>query len=251
MEIEALTLRQGKNSLEYYNNQANELLTKTIDAIKLSPNIEQSSAQSHMKLARDRILVCFINGLNPAAEQACRSMQPKTLSEAFNICNELRNAGKLKAMLGAGDRSEKKPQSHHNTRAQPSHYAQAQTQQNATNPFRAQSSNFQNQNIAGQKQNPTQRNSNPFVPKPHSVQVPMDVDPSIRLNRNNPSAYAGNRAQSSQSKMDTSTIQRIFQLLMNENQEEPEPGEIEAQQEEEITEESSDANETHEINFLV
>jgi hypothetical protein len=30
LEIEALTLRQGRNTLEHFHNEANELLTKTV-----------------------------------------------------------------------------------------------------------------------------------------------------------------------------------------------------------------------------
>jgi hypothetical protein len=99
LEIQALTLRQGKNTLEFFYKQANELLTKTIEAIRLSPDIEEQSTHSHMKIARKRILSCFVNGLDPLMEAHCRAMKPRGLDEAFNLCIELRNANKLKKML--------------------------------------------------------------------------------------------------------------------------------------------------------
>jgi flagellar biosynthesis protein FliP len=55
--------------------------------------------QSHMKQARDRILSCFVNGLYANYELSCRAMKLKNLSEAFNICIELRNAFKIEIEL--------------------------------------------------------------------------------------------------------------------------------------------------------
>ncbi len=236
LEIEALTLRQGKNSLEFYFNQANSLLTKTIEAIRLSPEVEEGAIHSLMRLARDRILTCFINGLNPAWEQPCRAMKPKSLSEAYNICNEMRNANKLKTMFTPWDqpRAQRKEQTTIRTQAQAIPSVQKGQSQNPPRP----STSGQNWVQRAPKQN------NPIEPRP----VPMEIDPSIRINNN---SVQNSRPLSRQSRMSTETIQKIFQLLAAEMEEGSE--EVEEKTEEEIPdeEESQKEEEEHnEINFL-
>jgi hypothetical protein len=72
----------------------------------------------------------------------------------------------------------------------------------------------------------------------------MEVHPSIRTKKSNWGNSHGNQAKSTQSKMDTSTIQRIFQLLKQEMQD--------SESEEEVEEgETETEEETQEINFLV
>jgi hypothetical protein len=162
LEIEALTLRQGRNTLEHFHNEANELLTKTLEAIRLSTDISEAMAPSHMKLARDRILACFINGLNAQMEQSCRAMRPKTISEAFNICIEIRNANKLKNMLN-------------NNNNDPRIFNKKQATQQST--FPRQSTNpFQNPSQTSYQKN----NSNPFVTQAQNENNTMKFQIQVR-----------------------------------------------------------------------
>jgi hypothetical protein len=273
LEIEALTLQQGKNSLEFFYKQANELLTKTVDAIRLATDIEEEAMQSHMKQARDRILSCFVNGLHANYELPCRAMKPKNLSEAFNICNELRNASRLKSMLEPQKfqkndyNGQKKNYSSKPFKAddgnknvffpsQPGPILREAMQANAgfrTNfrqypeqpppiPQRRQNSTWTNPPVF-QNQLPT---SSFGMPKPKSAQVPMEVDPSIRSNRVNYGNFPEKRPNSQSFHPQPDKLQRIFQIL----QEEEQAGGTEPLQAEE---ETSDVEEEHpdfEINFL-
>jgi len=231
LEIQALTLKQGKSSLEYYYKQANELLTKTVEAIRLSEDIDELATASHMKIARQRILCCFVNGLNIQMELQCKALKPKSLEEAFSICNEIRNSSKLKNLLEANTiHNQKKGQSF--SQANATSHKTEQTQQAKPNWNRGPTKSTQSvQNPPSQKR----RNSEYFETK-NSGPTPMEVDPSLRTSWTKKS----------------DTAQRIYQLLhelaetekSEEDQNDPTQGDSEDSDIEEETE-------SEEVNFLV
>jgi hypothetical protein len=112
LEMQATTLRQGKDTMEVYFNRTNKLLTKIVEAIKLSPEIGPEHSFSHMKQARTKVLAYFVNGLHERYESSCRAMKPKNLDEAFNMCLEIRNSLHMKQLMRASEQpsSSKNPQ---------------------------------------------------------------------------------------------------------------------------------------------
>jgi hypothetical protein len=211
LEMEALSMRQNSEPLEAYYSKSNELLTKTVEALKLSAEIDENSVASHLKQAQNRVLTCFVNGLNQRYEATCRAMRPKTLAEAYNMCLEIRNAARIKNMTatsGQYKNAEQKKKQNYIGNAFPKRTSiekwepvsvRFQNFEEAQNfklkPFEqpmstqtpalfqghqtsaASEVNRKKQSVYS-RQNPVQP---PRPPKPNFQKVePMDVDPSIQ-----------------------------------------------------------------------
>jgi hypothetical protein len=59
LELQATLLKQGKDTLENYFFRTKTLLTKTIEAIKISPDIDEAYERSHMKQARKKFSLLY------------------------------------------------------------------------------------------------------------------------------------------------------------------------------------------------
>ncbi len=187
LEMQATTLKQGKDSLEVYFEKTNKILTKMVEAIRLSPDIEEAHSYSHMKQARLKILAYFINGLHERYEISCRAMKPKTLDEALSMCREIRSSLQMKSITHASD--------------EPSFSRSSKNSKKNVNPngFDRRFQDFSeilenNQNLEKYPQeNYFRKNKSneppPVPPKPMKLQKnqvePMDVDPSIQSKKIN------------------------------------------------------------------
>jgi len=187
LEMQATTLKQGKDNLEVYFEKTNKLLTKMIEAIRLSPDIEEAHSYSHMKQARLKILAYFINGLHERYETTCRAMKPKSLDEAFSMCREIRSSLQMKTLTHVSD----EPTSSKNWKNQKKNFHSNGTER-ITQDFLEVRGNNQ-KIVKSTHENFSQKNTPkepPPVPqKPNKFQKnqvePMDVDQSIQSKKVN------------------------------------------------------------------